>query len=75
MPSEGAPWFLAAAQLCGSGSRAEQVALEPIGRIRLIRAQQMKFMNLLGPQLQGLVRASGYFQSVAKEIDSVLARA
>ena len=38
VPSDGASLFLTSAQMCGSGTRAEQVALESVSRLRLSRA-------------------------------------
>ena len=60
--------MLMAAQRCGAGSRAVQVALESIDRILLYRAPHLAFKTLVG-------RALEFFRRAAKGADSVLARA
>ena len=42
IPSDGTSLLLVSALVRGSGTRAEQVALESVGRIRLSRAAHMK---------------------------------
>ena len=49
LPSEGGSLVVTAAQTRKVGSRAEQVAVESIDRIRLSRAPHLKFKHLLGP--------------------------
>ena len=66
---------LMAAQTCGSGSHAAQVAMGSIDRIRLNRAPQMKFEDLLGSNLQGMDRASESFWRIANESENGLVRA
>ena len=74
VPSEGTSLLLLAARACGTGPRAGQVAVEPIGRIRLNRAPYMKFRLLFGPGIQGRDRALEFFRHVAKGTNDVVAR-
>ena len=75
VPSEGTSSLLMAARTRGAGSRAEQVAMLSIGRIRLNRAPKTKFEQLLGPDVPRRYRALEYFRRAANETDDVPARA
>ena len=48
--------------------------MESIDHLRLNRALQMKFQNLLGRNLREMDRALQYIQRLAKEKDGVLTR-
>ena len=68
--SGGTSLFLTSAQICGSGTRAEQVAMEAVDPIRFRRAPHMKYKCLLGSGVQSVGRALEYFPRVAKATGS-----
>lgn len=63
------------AEMCDSGTRAEQVAWKSVGRIRLSRAPRMMYKSLLDNGAQSTDRALEYYRRVAIETDSALVRA
>ena len=75
VPLDGTSLLLISAQVCGSGRRAELVALESVGRIRLSRFPHMKSKYLVGSGVHGMDRASEYFRRVARGTDMPLVRA
>ena len=66
VPSDGTSLLSTAARMCGSGTRADQVATVSVGRIRLSRAPHMKCTYLLGDGVQTMGRALEYFRRAAK---------
>ena len=74
VPSESTSLLLMAAQFSGSGSRAEEVALESVDRPRLSRAPRMKFKYLLSGGVQSMDKALEYFRRVVRESNTVLAQ-
>ena len=74
-PLDGASLFAMAAQTCGSGSLAELVALESVGRLRLSRAPHVEFKFLPGSGPSSIGRAVAYIRRVAKERGNFLAKA
>ena len=64
-----------AARMCGSGTRAEQVVMESVDRIRLRRAPHMRYKHLLGNGVQTMGRVFEFPCRVAEEADSSLVRA
>ena len=75
VPSESTSLLLMTAQMSGSGSQAEKVALESVDRLRLSRAPHMKFKFLLSGNVTSMDKALEYFRRVAKETDEELVRA
>ena len=75
VPSESTSLLLMTAQMSGSGSQAEKVALESVDRLRLSRAPHMKYKYLLSGSVTTMDRALEYFRRVAKETDDELVRA
>ena len=67
LPPERTSLSLVGAQICGAGSRAEEVALESVDRIRLCRATRIKSKSLLGPKVSSVASAVEYLRRVAKE--------
>ena len=74
-PSDGTSLFLTSAQMCGSGTRAEQVASGSVARTCIGRAPHLRYEYLLGSGAQSMDRASGYPRRVAKETGIPLVRA
>ena len=52
VPSDGKYFLLMSAQTCGSGTRADRVALGSVDRIRLSRAPRVRYEYLLGSGAQ-----------------------
>ena len=75
VPPDGTSLLLMTAQLPGSGTQAEKVALESAGRIRLSRAPHMKNKYLLVGGARSMDKAPEYFRRVAKQSGDPLARA
>ena len=69
VPSDGTSFLLTPAQMCGSGTREEQVAMESVHRIRLSRAPRVKYEYLLSNGSQAMGRASEYSRRAASETD------
>ena len=67
--------FLMSAQMCGSGTRAGQMAMGSVGRIRLSRAPRMKYKCFRGAGARSVGRAAENFRRVANEPNSSLVRA
>ena len=63
-----------AAHTCGSGPRAEQVALESVDRIRLNRAPHTEFKFLLGAGASSIGQALEYFRRVASAFRNPLVK-
>ena len=61
VPSAGTSFSLMSAQMCGSGARAERVAMESVDRICLGRAPHMKDEYFLGSGVQYMGRALELF--------------
>ena len=72
------PWVASqifmAAQACGSGSEAGQVALEFLRCICLRRTPRVKFEESLGPGVDSMDRAQAYGRKVAEATDNGLPR-
>ena len=74
-PSDSASLLLIPAQISGAGTRAEKVAMESVGRIRLSRAPHMKYKYPLSGGARTIGKALEYFRRVVKQSDDPLVRA
>ena len=70
MPWDGTSLLLMSGQIFGPSTRADQVALESVGRIRLSRAPHVAYEYLLGSGVQPMGRAAENVRRAAKETGS-----
>ena len=75
VPSDGLSLSLMSAQMCGSGTRSEHVAMESVDRIRFGRALHMRWENHLGSGAQSIDCSLEHVSRVGEETDSSVARA
>ena len=74
-PTDGASQLLKAAKTRAAGSRADKVAMESLGRIRLNRTPVMRYAGISGPKAGATDRNPAYFRKAARVFGDELARA